>query len=93
MKKTLLYYFYIDKNDYYCTDIHLSCLSYYSDIFDEVKLGDLKLKSRIVRTGTWETETEEGGFLTPIKFFITVGIRSPNQPPKRVPQNMVEIPQ
>lgn len=35
------------------------------DIFDEVKFGDLKLKSRIVRTGTWETETEEGGFLSP----------------------------
>lgn len=35
------------------------------DIFDECQLGDLKLKSRIVRTGTWETETEEGGFLTP----------------------------
>ena len=35
------------------------------DIFDECQLGDLKLNSRIVRTGTWETETEEGGFLTP----------------------------
>ena len=35
------------------------------DIFDEVNIGNLKLKSRIVRTGTWETETEEGGFLTP----------------------------
>ena len=35
------------------------------DIFDECQLADLKLKSRIVRTGTWETETEEGGFLTP----------------------------
>lgn len=34
------------------------------DIFDEVQLGDLNLKSRIVRTGTWETETAEGGFLT-----------------------------
>ena len=34
------------------------------DIFDECSLGDLKLKSRIVRTGTWETETEEGGILT-----------------------------
>ena len=34
------------------------------DIFDECQLGDLKLNSRIVRTGTWETETEEGGFLT-----------------------------
>ena len=35
------------------------------DIFDECQFGDLKLKSRIVRTGTWETETEEGGFLSP----------------------------
>lgn len=35
------------------------------DIFDECQLGELKLKSRIVRTGTWETETEEGGFLSP----------------------------
>lgn len=35
------------------------------DIFDECQLGDLKINSRIVRTGTWETETEEGGFLTP----------------------------
>lgn len=35
------------------------------DIFDECQLGDLKLNSRIVRTGTWETETEQGGFLTP----------------------------
>ena len=29
------------------------------DIFDECSLGDLKLKSRIVRTGTWERQTEE----------------------------------
>ena len=35
------------------------------DIFDECLLGDLKLNGRIVRTGTWETETDEGGFLTP----------------------------
>ena len=35
------------------------------DIFDECQMGDLKLKSRIIRTGTWETETDEGGFLTP----------------------------
>jgi len=35
------------------------------DLFDEIQLKDLKLKSRIVRTGTWETETEQGGFLTP----------------------------
>ena len=38
------------------------------DIFDECRLGDLVLKSRIIRTGTWETETEEGGFLTPAIF-------------------------
>ena len=35
------------------------------DIFDECQFGNLKLNSRIVRTGTWETETEEGGFLSP----------------------------
>lgn len=35
------------------------------DIFDDVDFADFKLKSRIVRTGTWETETEEGGFLSP----------------------------
>ena len=34
------------------------------DIFDECQFANFKLKSRIVRTGTWETETEEGGFLT-----------------------------
>ncbi|WP_458405162.1 oxidoreductase [Methanobrevibacter sp.] len=38
------------------------------DIFDEVQFGDLKLNGRIVRTGTWETETEEGGFLSPAIF-------------------------
>ena len=38
------------------------------DIFDECQFGDLKLNSRIVRTGTWETETEEGGFLSPAIF-------------------------
>ena len=38
------------------------------DIFDECQLGNLKLNSRIIRTGTWETETEEGGFLTPAVF-------------------------
>ncbi len=38
------------------------------DIFDECEFGDFKLKSRIVRTGTWETETEEGGFLSPAIF-------------------------
>ena len=46
------------------------------DIFDECKLGDLKLKSRIVRTGTWETETEEGGFLTPAIYDRYEGIAS-----------------
>ena len=35
------------------------------DIFDECQFGELNLNSRIVRTGTWETETEEGGFLSP----------------------------
>ena len=35
------------------------------DIFDKCRLGDLNLKGRIIRTGTWETETAEGGFLTP----------------------------
>jgi len=34
------------------------------DIFDNCKLGNLELNSRIIRTGTWETETDEGGFLT-----------------------------
>ncbi len=38
------------------------------DIFDECRFGDLDLKSRIVRTGTWETETEEGRFLSPAIF-------------------------
>ena len=38
------------------------------DIFDECQFSDLKLKSRIVRTGTWETETEDGGFLSPAIF-------------------------
>ena len=33
------------------------------DIFDKCNLGDLNLNSRIIRTGTWETETEDGGFL------------------------------
>ena len=38
------------------------------DIFDKCYLGDLKLNSHIIRTGTWETETEDGGFLTPKVF-------------------------
>ena len=29
------------------------------DIFDECSLGDLKLKSRIVRTGLWESQREK----------------------------------
>ncbi|WP_297981592.1 tRNA-dihydrouridine synthase [uncultured Methanobrevibacter sp.] len=33
------------------------------DIFDSVQLGDFELKSRIVRTGTWERQTHDGGFL------------------------------
>ena len=33
------------------------------DIFDNAKLGDLDLKSRIIRTGIWETQTHDGGFL------------------------------
>ncbi|MBQ7929033.1 MAG: NADH-dependent flavin oxidoreductase [Methanobrevibacter sp.] len=38
------------------------------DIFDECQFGELKLNSRIVRTGTWETETEDGGFLSPAAY-------------------------
>ena len=38
------------------------------DIFDECQLGEFKLNSRVIRTGTWETETEEGGFLSPAIF-------------------------
>lgn len=34
------------------------------DIFDECQFNDLNLKSRIIRTGTWERQTEDGGFLT-----------------------------
>ena len=34
------------------------------DMFDECQLGNLKLKSRVIRTGIWERETENGGFLT-----------------------------
>ena len=33
------------------------------DIFDECKFGEFNLKSRIIRTGVWERQTE-GGFLT-----------------------------
>ena len=28
------------------------------DLFDETNLGDLKLQSRVVRTGLWESETK-----------------------------------
>ena len=35
------------------------------DIFDECQFGDFNLNGRIIRTGTWETETADGGFLTP----------------------------
>lgn len=34
------------------------------DIFDEYMLSDLKLKSRIVRTGLWESESLPNGHLT-----------------------------
>lgn len=33
------------------------------DLFDECEFGDLHLNSRIIRTGTWEREIENGGFL------------------------------
>lgn len=33
------------------------------DIFDKCNLGNLKLNSRIIRTGTWERDNSEGGFL------------------------------
>lgn len=33
------------------------------DIFDPCNLGNFKLKSRVIRTGIWETQKEEGGFL------------------------------
>ena len=35
------------------------------DLFDYVEFGDLKLNSRIVRTGLWESEREKSGNLTP----------------------------
>ena len=38
------------------------------DIFDECQFNDLKLNSRIIRTGAWERETEDGGYLTPAVF-------------------------
>lgn len=33
------------------------------DIFDECQFADFNLKSRIVRTGGWERESENGGFI------------------------------
>lgn len=38
------------------------------NIFEECDLGNLKLKSRIIRTGIWQRETVDGGFLTPEVF-------------------------
>ena len=35
------------------------------DLFDYCKFGDLKLNSRIVRTGLWESQREASGNLTP----------------------------
>ena len=35
------------------------------DLFDECEFGNLHLKSRIIRTGSWEREIESGGFLEP----------------------------
>lgn len=34
------------------------------DVFDECEFGDFNLKSRIIRTGGWERQTEDGGFIT-----------------------------
>ena len=35
------------------------------DIFDFCEFGDLKLNSRIVRTGLWESQREKSGNFTP----------------------------
>ena len=35
------------------------------DIFDYCEFGDLKLNSRIIRTGLWESQREKSGNLTP----------------------------
>lgn len=35
------------------------------DIFDECEFGEFNLKSRVIRTGGWERQTEDGGFLKP----------------------------
>ena len=34
------------------------------DIFDKCKFGEFNLNSRIIRTGAWERQTEDGGFLS-----------------------------
>ncbi len=38
------------------------------DIFDECQFGDLKLNSRIVRTGLWESQNRQHGYLKPEVF-------------------------
>ena len=38
------------------------------DIFDECQFGEFKLKSRVIRTGGWERDTEDGGFIKPEVF-------------------------
>lgn len=38
------------------------------DIFDQVQFANFSLKSRIIRTGGWERETEDGGFIKPSVF-------------------------
>jgi len=35
------------------------------DIFDSCRFGDLKLNSRVIRTGLWESQREASGNLTP----------------------------
>ena len=35
------------------------------DLFDSCDFGDLKLNSRIVRTGLWESQREPSGNFTP----------------------------
>lgn len=35
------------------------------DLFDSIQFGDLRLNSRIIRTGLWESEREKTGNLTP----------------------------
>ena len=35
------------------------------DLFDDCQFGDLKLNSRIIRTGLWESQREKSGNLTP----------------------------